>query len=171
MQTNSDPQTTPASVPQNNTLRSQTAAVNALMLTGRKSGSGSFRKAAFIRPGTRAAKDRVRSSWQLVLQFFRWPGRSADKWVLAATVTVSAVLGLLPPAGTVSFVIDLLDGKPLPEPSTTASVSDDTKANSGGHRAGGCAGVTAQNSGQYMWLLVCNENFKADPAFCCLSRL
>lgn len=64
---------------------------------------------------SRAAKDRVRSSWQLVLRFFGLlrPYRRPVFFALL-TVTVSTVLGLLPPAGT-KFVIDFaLDGKPLP---------------------------------------------------------
>ncbi|MEJ7592745.1 MAG: ABC transporter ATP-binding protein [Planctomycetaceae bacterium] len=64
---------------------------------------------------SRAAKDRVRSSWQLVLRFFGLltPYRRGVIFALL-TVTASTVLGLLPPAGT-KFVIDFaLDGKPLP---------------------------------------------------------
>lgn len=64
---------------------------------------------------TRAAKDRVRSSWQLVREFGRLlrPYRGPLSLSLA-TVTVSTLLGLIPPAGT-KFVVDYaLGGKPLP---------------------------------------------------------
>ena len=63
----------------------------------------------------RAAKDRVRTSWQLVLQFLQLlrPYRGPLSLALL-TVTLSTLLGLLPPAGT-KFVVDyVLDGKPLP---------------------------------------------------------
>jgi ATP-binding cassette subfamily B protein/subfamily B ATP-binding cassette protein MsbA len=64
----------------------------------------------------RAAKDRVRSSWQLTLEFLRLLKPSRGPLALALfTVTVSTLLGLLPPAGT-KFVVDyVLDGRPLPE--------------------------------------------------------
>ena len=65
---------------------------------------------------SRSAKDRVRSSWQLVLRFFGLltPYRRQVIYAML-TVTASTVLGLLPPAGT-KFVIDFaLDGKPVPE--------------------------------------------------------
>ncbi len=63
----------------------------------------------------RAAKDRVRTSWRLVMQFFgllhpyRWPVA-----LTLLSVTLSTVLGLLPPAGT-KFVVDyVLNRVPLP---------------------------------------------------------
>ena len=64
---------------------------------------------------SRRAKDRVRSAWQLVGQFLQLlrPFRGAVIAILAS-VTISTVLGLLPPAGT-KFIIDYgLSGKPLP---------------------------------------------------------
>ena len=64
----------------------------------------------------RAAKDRVRSSWQLAGQFFRLlhPYRGPISLALLS-VTISTVLGLLPPAGT-KFVVDYaLGGVPLPK--------------------------------------------------------
>ncbi|MEY2724338.1 MAG: hypothetical protein RLZZ458_205, partial [Planctomycetota bacterium] len=63
----------------------------------------------------RAAKDRVRTSWQLVLQFLQLLRPYRGPLFLALlTVTLSTLLGLLPPAGT-KFVVDyVLDGKPLP---------------------------------------------------------
>lgn len=64
---------------------------------------------------SRAARDRVRSSWQLIRQFFGLlkPYR-APLALSLATVTVSTLLGLIPPAGT-KFVVDYaLGGKPLP---------------------------------------------------------
>ena len=64
----------------------------------------------------RLAKDRVRSSWQLVTQFLRLlvPFRGAVIAILVS-VTFSTLLGLLPPAGT-KFIIDYgLSGRPLPE--------------------------------------------------------
>lgn len=55
---------------------------------------------------TRSAKDRVRSSMQLVRQFLMLldPFRSQIIWVLIS-VTVSTLIGLLPPVGT-KFIVD-----------------------------------------------------------------
>lgn len=64
---------------------------------------------------TRSAKDRVRSSWQLIVQFFGLlrPFR-IPVMVALLSVTISTVLGLLPPAGT-KFIVDYgLSGQPLP---------------------------------------------------------
>lgn len=64
----------------------------------------------------RAARDRVRSSWTLVRRFLGLlrPYRVSIGLSLL-TVTVSTLLGLLPPAGT-KFVVDYaLGGRPLPE--------------------------------------------------------
>ena len=64
---------------------------------------------------TRRAKDRVRSSMQLVWQFLRLliPFRPQVIWILVS-VTASTLIGLLPPAGT-KFIIDYgLSGHPLP---------------------------------------------------------
>ena len=64
----------------------------------------------------RSAKDRVRSAWQLVWEFFGLlvPFRSQICWILVS-VTVSTLIGLLPPAGT-KFIIDYgLNGKPVPD--------------------------------------------------------
>ncbi len=54
----------------------------------------------------RSSKDRVRSAGQLVWQFFRllYPFRWQISWILVS-VTISTLLGLLPPAGT-KFIID-----------------------------------------------------------------
>jgi ATP-binding cassette subfamily B protein/subfamily B ATP-binding cassette protein MsbA len=64
---------------------------------------------------TRAAKDRVRSSWQLVREFFKL--LHPYRWQISLTllsVTLSTALGLLPPAGT-KFIVDyVLNGVPLP---------------------------------------------------------
>jgi ATP-binding cassette subfamily B protein len=64
---------------------------------------------------TRSAKDRVRSAQQLVWEFLRllYPFRWQVGWILVS-VTISTLIGLLPPAGT-KFIIDYgLTGKPLP---------------------------------------------------------
>ena len=64
----------------------------------------------------RSAKDRVRSANKLVWQFFKLllPYRQQIIWILVS-LTVSTLIGLLPPAGT-KFIIDYgLSGKPLPE--------------------------------------------------------
>ena len=64
----------------------------------------------------RSAKDRVRSANKLVWQFFKLllPYRPQIIWILVS-LTVSTLIGLLPPAGT-KFIIDYgLSGKPLPE--------------------------------------------------------
>ncbi|MFN9036544.1 MAG: ABC transporter ATP-binding protein, partial [Planctomyces sp.] len=64
---------------------------------------------------SRAAKDRVRSTGTLVREFLGLLRPYRSSLILAlATVTVSTLLGLLPPAGT-KFVIDYaLTGRPLP---------------------------------------------------------
>lgn len=64
----------------------------------------------------RAAKDRVRTSWQLVAKFFGLLKPYRSQLIFAMlTVTASTILGLVPPAGT-KFIIDFaLTGKPLPE--------------------------------------------------------
>ena len=65
---------------------------------------------------TRAAKDRVRSSGQLIRQFLLLlrPFRTSVIWILLS-VTASTLIGLLPPVGT-KFIIDYgLSGKPLPD--------------------------------------------------------
>ena len=64
----------------------------------------------------RSSKDRVRSAGQLVWQFFRllYPFQWQISWILVS-VTISTLLGLLPPAGT-KFIIDYgLNGKKLPD--------------------------------------------------------
>ena len=64
----------------------------------------------------RSAKDRVRSAWQLVWEFLRllYPFRQQIFWILLS-VTISTLIGLLPPAGT-KFIIDYgLNGNRLPE--------------------------------------------------------
>ena len=64
----------------------------------------------------RSAKDRVRSAKTLVWQFFKLlvPYRQQIFWILVS-LTVSTLIGLLPPAGT-KFIIDYgLSGEPLPE--------------------------------------------------------
>jgi len=64
---------------------------------------------------SRAARDRVRSSWQLVREFFGL--LHPYRWQISLTllsVTFSTLLGLLPPAGT-KFIVDyVLNGVPLP---------------------------------------------------------
>ncbi len=64
----------------------------------------------------RSAKNRVRSAGQLVWQFLGLlkPFQSQVIWILAS-VTLSTLIGLLPPAGT-KFVIDYgLSGRTLPD--------------------------------------------------------
>lgn len=64
----------------------------------------------------RHPRDRVRNSRQLVREFLRLlaPFRAAVIAILAS-VTISTLLGLLPPAGT-KFIIDYgLSGKPVPQ--------------------------------------------------------
>src|SRR5829696_3630565 len=49
----------------------------------------------------RAPKDRVRSAWQLVWEFFRLLGPFRRQVILIlAALTVATLIGLLPPAGT-----------------------------------------------------------------------
>lgn len=65
---------------------------------------------------SRSPKDRVRSAWQLVWQFLGLlvPFRGAVIAILIS-VTISTLLGLLPPAGT-KFIIDYgLSGRSLPD--------------------------------------------------------
>ena len=116
MQTNSDPQTPPASVHQNQTLQQASGSRQRFdayrdKVKGKKLPKGGIHSTG----DSRAAKDRVRSSWQLIFQFLKLlkPYRRQVVFALL-TVTASTMLGLLPPAGT-KFVIDFaLDGKPLP---------------------------------------------------------
>ncbi|MFM7921704.1 MAG: ABC transporter ATP-binding protein, partial [Planctomycetaceae bacterium] len=63
----------------------------------------------------RSARDRVRSSGTLVREFLGLLRPYRRSLALAlVTVTISTLLGLLPPAGT-KFVIDYaLSGRPLP---------------------------------------------------------
>ena len=64
----------------------------------------------------RSAKDRVRSAWQLVWEFLRLlsPFSTQIIWILIS-VTISTLIGLLPPAGT-KFIIDYgLSGKAVPQ--------------------------------------------------------
>lgn len=64
----------------------------------------------------RRSKDRVRSAGQLVWRFLQLlgPFRGQVFWILVS-VTISTLIGLLPPAGT-KFVIDYgLSGKQLPD--------------------------------------------------------
>jgi len=65
---------------------------------------------------SRSARDRVRSTTELVRQFFRLlkPYRAPIVLILSS-LTLSTLIGLLPPAGT-KFIIDYgLTGRPLPE--------------------------------------------------------
>lgn len=64
----------------------------------------------------RRAKDRVRSSWQLIREFLRFLKPHRGPVILTLiSVTVSTLLGLIPPAGT-KFVVDyVLNGVPLPD--------------------------------------------------------
>ncbi|MBS0204461.1 MAG: ABC transporter ATP-binding protein [Planctomycetes bacterium] len=65
---------------------------------------------------SRSPRDRVRSAWQLVWQFLGLlvPFRGAVAAILIS-VTISTLLGLLPPAGT-KFIIDYgLSGKSVPD--------------------------------------------------------
>jgi ATP-binding cassette subfamily B protein/subfamily B ATP-binding cassette protein MsbA len=69
------------------------------------------------RDDRRSAKDRVRSARELVWRFLQLlsPYRWQIFWILLS-LTVSTVIGLVPPAGT-KFIVDYgLTGKPLPEP-------------------------------------------------------
>ena len=65
----------------------------------------------------RSAKDRVRSSGDLVWRFSQLlaPYRSQVFWILAS-LTTATLIGLVPPAGT-KFIVDYgLSGRSLPEP-------------------------------------------------------
>lgn len=116
MQTNSDPQTPLASVHQNHSLQQASGSRQRFdayrdKVKGKKLPKGGIHSTG----DSRAAKDRVRSSWQLVFQFLKLLKPYRRQVIFALfTVTASTMLGLLPPAGT-KFVIDFaLDGKPLP---------------------------------------------------------
>lgn len=116
MQTNSDPQTPPASVHQKHSLQQVSGSRQRFDAYRDKVKQKKLPKGGVHSTGdSRAAKDRVRSSWQLVLQFFKLLKPFRRQVIFALfTVSASTVLGLLPPAGT-KFVIDYaLDGKPLP---------------------------------------------------------
>ena len=116
MQTNSDPQTPPASVHQKHSLQQVSGSRQRFDAYRDRVKQKKLPKGGVHSTGdSRAAKDRVRSSWQLVLQFFKLLKPFRRQVIFALfTVSASTVLGLLPPAGT-KFVIDYaLDGKPLP---------------------------------------------------------
>lgn len=117
MQTNPNPQTPPASVHQKQSLQHASGSRQRFETYREKVRKRQLSKGQIHSTGdARAAKDRVRSSWQLVVQFFRLlkPFRRQVIFALL-TVTASTVLGLLPPAGT-KFVIDFaLGGKALPD--------------------------------------------------------
>lgn len=116
MQTNSDPQTPPASVHQKHSLQQVSGSRQRFDAYRDRVKQKKLPKGGVHSTGdSRAAKDRVRSSWQLVLQFFKLLKPYRRQVIFALfTVSASTVLGLLPPAGT-KFVIDYaLDGKPLP---------------------------------------------------------
>ena len=116
MQTKPDPQTSSASVHQEQSLRQASGSRQRFDAYRKKVRQKLLPKGSIHSTGdSRAAKDRVRSSWQLVLRFLGLlvPYRRQVIFALL-TVTASTILGLLPPAGT-KFVIDFaLDGKPLP---------------------------------------------------------
>ncbi|MBC7965462.1 MAG: ABC transporter ATP-binding protein, partial [Fuerstia sp.] len=116
MKTKPDLQTLTASVHQQDSLRQTSGSRQRFDAYRNKVKQKKLPKGSIHSTGdSRAAKDRVRSSWQLVLRFFGLlvPYRRQVIFSLL-TVTASTVLGLLPPAGT-KFVIDFaLDGKPLP---------------------------------------------------------
>lgn len=117
MQTNPNPQTPPASVHQKQSLQHASGSRQRFETYREKVRKRQLSKGQIHSTGdARAAKDRVRSSWQLVVQFFRLlkPFRRQVIFALL-TVTASTVLGLLPPAGT-KFVIDFaLGGQALPD--------------------------------------------------------
>lgn len=116
MQKKPDQQTLPASVLQEHSLRRTSGSRQRFAAYRNKVRRKQLPKGSIHSSGDlRAAKDRVRTSWQLVQQFFGLlrPYRRPIIFSLL-TVTASTVLGLLPPAGT-KFVIDFaLDSKPLP---------------------------------------------------------
>ncbi len=115
-QTNPELQTPPASIHQKHSLQQASGSRQRFDAYRDKVRQKKLPKGGIHSTGdSRAAKDRVRSSWQLVLQFFKLLKPYRRQVIFALfTVTASTVLGLLPPAGT-KFVIDYaLDGKPLP---------------------------------------------------------
>lgn len=115
--TNSAPQTPPSSVHQKHSLQHVSGSRQRFDAYRDRVKQKKLPKGSIHSTGdSRAAKDRVRSSWQLVLQFLKLLKPYRRQVIFALfTVTASTVLGLLPPAGT-KFVIDYaLDGKPLPE--------------------------------------------------------
>ena len=112
MQTKPDPQTPSASIHQTPSLQQTSGSRQRFDAYRDKVRQKQLPKGSIHSTGdSRAARDRVRSSWQLVLRFFGLlvPYRRQVIFALL-TVTASTVLGLLPPAGT-KFVIDFaLDG-------------------------------------------------------------
>lgn len=116
MQTKPDPQTPSASVHKEHSLRQTSGSRQRFDAYRKKVRQKLLPKGSIHSTGdSRAAKDRVRSSWQLVLRFLGLLVPYRRQVIFAMlTVTASTILGLLPPAGT-KFVIDFaLDGKPLP---------------------------------------------------------
>ena len=116
MKPNSNSTPTPDSVHQNNTLRQVSGSRQRFEAYRKKVKQKQLPKGSMHSVGeSRSPKDRVRSSWQLIVRFFGLLRPFRRRLIFALmTVTASTVLGLLPPAGT-KFVIDFaLDGKPLP---------------------------------------------------------
>ncbi len=116
MKTNADPQDAATSVHQKHTLQQASGSRQRFDAYRDKVKQKKLPKGSIHSTGdSRAAKDRARSSWQLVFQFLKLLKPYRRQVIFALfTVTASTVLGLLPPAGT-KFVIDYaLDGKPLP---------------------------------------------------------
>ncbi|HQX50848.1 MAG TPA: ABC transporter ATP-binding protein [Planctomycetaceae bacterium] len=116
MKPNSNSTPTPDSVHQNSSLRQVSGSRQRFEAYRKKVKQKQLPKGSMHSVGeSRSPKDRVRSSWQLIVRFFGLLRPFRRRLIFALmTVTASTVLGLLPPAGT-KFVIDFaLDGKPLP---------------------------------------------------------
>ena len=116
MKTNPDPQMAPATVHQKHSLQQASGSRQRFDAYRDKVKQKKLPKGGIHSTGdSRAAKDRVRSSWELVLQFLKLLKPYRRQLIFAMfTVTASTVLGLVPPAGTKIVIDNALDGKPLP---------------------------------------------------------
>ena len=74
-------------------------------------------------PKAGQSKERSRSSWQLLTQFWRQLGEHRGKVIIAlSTLTVSTLLSLLPPAGTKLAIDYVLTEPPEPMPAWLAEL-------------------------------------------------
>lgn len=102
---------------------------------------------------TKDAKHRTRSFWQLLTQFWLQLAEHRPKVVLAlATLTLSTLLGLLPPAGTKVAIDYVLTEPPKPMPEwLTQYVGNLTRMGLLWSIAGVVCAITIVRTGVHLW--------------------